>query len=386
MSAHVGDWNGLRQREPTLPSSYYFDAAHFALELQKIWYRSWIFVCRSEELSDSREFRTFRVGTQSILLLRDEAGQLRAFHNTCRHRGAALCTEAGGKLTSGAITCRYHAFSYGLDGKFLRRPLQGRSVPDSGADLSLYTLAVRQWNGFVFVNLNAAETSRPEEHFRADALALTNWPLTDLRVAHRQERTVQCNWKILWENYNECLHCPNVHPTLSRLVPIYRRGIMEPKDDAGWALHAQREEPEYRGGLRPGATTWSTDGQARGIPFAGLSAGERALGYQYLSFPPSLYLVAHLDYVRSVRFLPLGPEQTLVSAQWLVAPEALAQSDFDIRPVVEFVDQVMREDASVCELTQQGVQSVAHQAGVLMPEEYDVHRFQNWVRSELARE
>jgi len=379
------DWNGLRRPEPTLPSAHYFDAAHYERELHKIWYRNWIYVGRSAALAGPRCFRTCAVGTQSILLLRDEHGVLRAFHNTCRHRGAALCRAESGQL-GGAITCRYHAFSYGLDGRFLRRPLQGRAVPaDHTSGLDLYAVGVREWRGFVFVNLSAESVAEPEEAFASDALALRNWPLQHLSVAHEQERMVHCNWKILWENYHECLHCPSVHPALSHLVPIYRRGIMEPQDDAQWGQHAERREPEYRGGLRAGAATWSSDGRLHGPPFAGLSAQERELGYRYLSCPPSLYLVAHVDYVRAVRYLPHGPEHTAVHVQWLVAPEARTQPKFDIQPAVEFVTQVMSEDAAVCELTQQGLRAIAHRAGVLMPEEYDVHRFQNWVRGELAR-
>ncbi len=385
MNADLKQWNGLRRPEPTLPSHYYLDAAHFELELQKIWYRDWIYLCRSEALPGPRSFGTFSLGTQTILLVRDDAGVLRAFHNTCRHRGAALCSAETGRFAAAAITCRYHAFSYGLDGKFLRRPMHGREIPDIDQDLSLYAVQLREWNGFVFVNLAAAPARDPEHYFHADAAALQNWPLAGLRIAHSQDRTVQCNWKILWENYNECLHCPGVHPNLSRLVPIYRRGIMEPKDDANWSEHAGRAEPEFRGGLRAGAASWTSDGNPHGMPFAGLSARERELGYQYLSFTPSIYLVAHVDYVRVVRYLPLGPAQTRVSAQWLVAPESLTQPGFDIQPAVEFVTQVMSEDAAVCELVQQGLGCQAHQAGVLMPEEYDVYKFQDWVRSELAR-
>src|SRR5579883_1820708 len=87
-------YTGLARLEPTLPSYFYHDPAHYERELRSIWYRNWIYVCRSSSLPDSRSFRTFTIGTQSILVLRDEDGTLRAFHNTCRHRGSALCTEA----------------------------------------------------------------------------------------------------------------------------------------------------------------------------------------------------------------------------------------------------------------------------------------------------
>ncbi|MGA3157690.1 MAG: aromatic ring-hydroxylating dioxygenase subunit alpha [Steroidobacteraceae bacterium] len=381
----VSDWNGLRRVEPTLPSRFYTDAAHFQLELEKIWYRNWTYLCRADALEAPRAFRTFRLGTQSLLVLRDDAGALRAFHNTCAHRGATLCSEASGHLPGGAITCRYHAFSYGLDGRFLRRPAHARPESEGIRNLKLHAVQIKEWQGFIFINLLTQAAPDPETFFQADAAMLKNWPLARLRVAHAQERTVRSNWKILWENYNECLHCPGVHPSLGRLVPIYRRGIMEPKDDPNWQAHADSPEPEFQGGLRSGAATWSTDGKLHGIPFPQLTARERELGYHYLSFPPSLYLVAHTDYVRVVRYLPLGPDLTQVNAEWLVAPESMAEDGFDIQPCVDFVNEVMGEDAGVCELTQQGLQSIAHVNGVLAPEEYDVFKFQSWIRDELAR-
>jgi len=119
VNADLQPWNGLRRPEPTLPSRWYLDEAHFELELQKLWYRHWIYLCRSEALPGPRSFGTFRVGAQTVLMVRDDAGVLRAFHNTCRHRGAALCSAESGRLPAAAITCRYHAFSYGLDGKWV---------------------------------------------------------------------------------------------------------------------------------------------------------------------------------------------------------------------------------------------------------------------------
>lgn len=381
----VADWNGLRRVEETLPSRFYTDPAHFELELAKIWYRNWIYVCRVDALETRRSFRTFNLGSQSLIILRDDAGELRAFHNTCPHRGAALCSEPAGHFPGGAITCRYHAFSYGLDGRFLRRPAHAHPESDGIRNLRLHRVQIKEWQGFIFVNLSDQAAADPESFFPADAQTLQNWPLQSLKIAHSQQRTVRSNWKILWENYNECLHCPGVHPALARLVPIYRRGIMEPKDDPNWQAHVDKSEPEYRGGLRADAATWSTDGSLHGVQFPQLTVRERELGYHYLTCTPSLYLVAHADYVRVVRYLPLAPDLTEVSVEWLVAPESLAEEGFDIQPCVEFVNQVMGEDAGVCELTQQGLQSIGHAAGILAPEEYDVFRFQNWVRDELAR-
>src|SRR5271170_1364204 len=112
--AVADDWNGLRQLERALPSEYYYDPGHYEQELHKIWYRNWIYLCRENTLPDPLSYRTFTIGSQPILLLRDEHGEVRVFYNTCRHRGSMLCTEPEGRLRATVITCPYHSWTYDL--------------------------------------------------------------------------------------------------------------------------------------------------------------------------------------------------------------------------------------------------------------------------------
>ncbi|MER9645891.1 SRPBCC family protein [Mesorhizobium sp. M0199] len=197
-------------------------------------------------------------------------------------------------------------------------------------------------------------------------------------------KVMNCNWKIFWENFNECLHCPGVHKDLSRLVPIYGRGLMGRHDDPEWARHADNDAPEFAGGLRAGAETWSRDGRVHGSVFSSLTPAERAAGQTYATNLPSMFVVGHVDYVRTVRLVPLGPEQTELTAEWLFSPEALVDPAADIDNIVAFGTQVLEEDADICEVNQKGLRSMRHKAGVLMPEEYDLHRFHNWVRERHA--
>jgi Rieske 2Fe-2S family protein len=196
---------------------------------------------------------------------------------------------------------------------------------------------------------------------------------------------LQCNWKIFWENFNECLHCPAVHPSLSQLVPIYGRGIVREGDDPNWEQNADNPDPKFRGGLRSGATTWSLDGQLTGIPFPGLSEDDRRRGAVYITSLPSLFMVGHADYVRTVRLRPLSPESMELRVEYLFSSETLAKPDFDMRNIVDFANTVLAEDAEVCELNQRGLRAAPHVAGVVMPEEYVVLQFHDWVRAELSR-
>lgn len=377
-------FNGLKRLERTLPTRWYLDPAQYALELERIWYREWVYLCRAATLPEARSFRTFTLGKQPIVVLRDEHGTLRAYYNTCRHRGAALCPEPEGRLPTNAITCPYHAWSYRLSGELARVPSLGRRHYLPEGEISLYAVPVHVWRGFVYVNLGDPARAF-SDNFNANTEQFRHWPVEDLEVGHSLTTRLRCNWKVFWENYNECLHCPGVHKNLSSLVPIYRRGIMEPRDDPSWAAHAGEADPAFAGGLRSGAATWSVDGRSLGHEFPALTPEERRLGYHFMTSLPSHYMVFHVDHVRSTRLLPLGPEETELSVEWLFPRATLADPAIDVRRACDFSAEVLAEDGAVCELAQRGMQSAPHEHGYLMPEEYDVFRFQQWVRAALER-
>jgi len=376
-------YNGLRTAEATLPSVVYYDPSRFAAEMDAIWSRNWVNVCRSSEVAEARAYRTVRIGTQAIVLLRDEDGVLRGFHNTCRHRGSALCTGTEGRLKGRLLVCPYHSWSYAMNGRLVGVP--SKSLPP-GFDKSshgLYAIAVEEWRGFVFVNFDEHASRSAAQTFDGASAGLDNWPLESLAVGHRHTKRMKCNWKIFWENFNECLHCPNVHPELSSLVPIYGRGLMARHDDPQWERHADDPAPEYAGGLRAGAESWTVDGKAHGPAFPGLTAAERQAGQSYAMHLPSMFVVGHVDHVRSVRLLPLGPEETELTADWLFPAEPLERGEIDVESIVSFGRLVLDQDAAICEVNQRGLMSSRHQHGILMPEEYDVRRFHEWVRDEM---
>ena len=313
-------------------------------------------------------------------MVRDETATLRAFHNTCRHRGSQLCTTESGRLKARLLTCPYHAWSYSLRGDLVRVP--SKSLPEGflKSDYPLYAVKLAEWRGFVFVNLDENATESVEQGFDEASVSLANWPLENLVSGHVFTKVMNCNWKIFWENFNECLHCPGVHKHLSHLVPIYGRGLMARHDDPDWAKHADNDSPEFSGGLRKGAETWSEDGRSYGPHFQGLTEAERSAGQSYAMSLPSMFVVGHIDYVRTVTLTPLGPERTKLTAEWLFPPQEMPPKGLD--NIVGFGMQVLEEDAAVCELNQRGLHARRHKAGVLMPEEYELARFHGWVRGQ----
>ena len=361
-------YNGLAEHTLGLPADAYFDPSQYARELQRIWYRNWVYVGRSSDVALPRAFRTFELGDQRILLVRDERGVVHGFHNTCRHRGAALCREPLGQLRTGTLICPYHAWVYNLQGDLLRTSSKAHASGFDVADFPLDRISVNEWQGFLFVAL----TDKPPAFDKIFDLPLNRfdaWPLKELVVGHVLLKTIQSNWKVFWENYNECLHCPGVHPQLSQLVPIYGRGLLEERDDPQWRAHAADNDPKFKGGLRSGAATWSANGKITGVPFPGLAEADRRAGHLYMTSLPSVFLVGHADYVRVVRLLPLGPERTELRVEYLFSPQTLADPGFDLGNVVDFTNRVMTEDAQVCELNQQGLRAGPHARGVVMPEE-----------------
>ncbi len=380
IAADTDPYHGLRELEATLPASAYLDPAAYERDLETIWYRRWILVCRAADIAEPLAYRVFTVGTQEVLVLRDETGSLRAFHNTCRHRGSQLCTAQSGRLKARLLTCPYHAWSYSLRGDLVRMP--SKSLPEGflKSDYPLYRVALSEWRGFVFVNLDEQADADAAQTFDEASVTLANWPLEDLVSGHVFTKVMNCNWKIFWENFNECLHCPGVHKHLSQLVPIYGRGLMARHDDPDWAKHADNDAPEFSGKLREGAETWSRDGRSLEVRFQGLTDAERAAGQSYAMNLPSMFIVGHVDYVRTVALTPLGPEQTKLTAEWLFPPQKMPPDGLD--NIVDFGLQVLEEDAAVCELNQRGLHARPHRAGVLMPEEYDIARFHRWVRTQ----
>jgi Rieske 2Fe-2S family protein len=319
--------------------------------------------------------RRRQVAGHNIFLVKDQAGHVAAFHNACRHRGSELCPADERKLKSRMISCPYHAWAYDFSGNLVRTPFVTDTADFRKEDHGLFPVHVTDWNGCIFVCL----ADEPPAFAPDLPHALDNWPMADLVTGHVWEKDLACNWKVFWENYNECLHCPGIHPELTALVPVYKQGIMAPNEAASWTP----ETPVDLHGLRPGARTWTLDGQACGPEFLGLTDAERAGGFTFVTVLPSLFLVAHVDYARAVSLTPLGPETTRLRAEWLFPAETLAAPGFDLANVVDFAKTVLGQDGDACEMNQRGLRSPKFTQGTLMPQEFDVHRFQQWVRDRL---
>ena len=199
----------------TLPAHVYSDRAWFDLEIERIFAAMWIAVGRLEQVALRGAFIRREIGNASMLIVGDGLGGARAFYNVCRHRGTRLCDAASGTF-AGSIQCPYHAWTYDLEGRLIGAPLMDDVEGFERSDYPLRQAACHVWDGHIFINL--ADNPPPLSSQLHDLPArFAPWKMADLRVVHRAEYDVKANWKLIVQNYNECLHCPVIHPMLNRM-------------------------------------------------------------------------------------------------------------------------------------------------------------------------
>jgi phenylpropionate dioxygenase-like ring-hydroxylating dioxygenase large terminal subunit len=355
----------------TLPARHYTDASLFARELEAIHQRMWLHAGRTESLDAPGRYFLVRFAGVDVIVLRDDAGQVRAFHNTCRHRGTLLCREPEGRL-AGSIQCPYHAWTYGLDGRLKSAPMMEKVVGFDSRDHALGAVATAVWDGHVFVNLS----DRPEpfaDHLAGLDRRFAPWAMGELRRAERRAYPLKTNWKLVIQNYSECLHCPIVHPLLNQ-QSHYMSGDNEPP------------QPTWLGGsmeLREGVKTLSVDGQTRREPLPGLSRTEQRCVYYY-ALLPNLLLNLHPDYMLTFQIWPLAVDRTDVVCEWHFHPAAMAAPGFDPSDAVLFWDLTNRQDWELTERALEGISTIGYRPGPYSNREDLLVGFDRFVLGRLA--
>ena len=356
---------------PTLPGRYYFDAAIFATEVERIFGREWLCVGYAAQVAEAGDYLTVQLGDEGVIVVRGRDGALRAFLNVCRHRGARLCAEPCGQL-AGAIRCKYHAWTYALDGRLIGVP----NMPGDDLDREAYGLvqvALAEWAGLLFLNF-AEGADAAEFPALADAALLerfgevelfARYQMPDVRVARSVTYDVRANWKLVIENFLECYHCGPMHPELCDLLPGFRGGVA------------------YQQGhgtvLAEGVEAFTLSGKASRPTLPGIDDDDRCR-YYGLVLKPTVLMSLLPDHVVVHRLWPVGPDATTIVCDWLFHPDTMARPDFDPEDAVALFDLVNRQDWEVCELAQAGVRSRAFRdGGVYVPLEHHIRRFNEWV-------
>ncbi len=369
----------LRGRlQPALERGAYVADAVFTREQDRLFARSWCAVGREEQLAEAGAYLRADVAGDAVVVVRADDGALRAFFDVCRHRGAELvgppaagAVEGCGRMTGGVIRCRYHAWTYGLDGQLRRAPFLGEVTPADADDFALVAVSVATWGGFVFVHLDREPAESLADQLGPVPERVARYPLAALRSGARVVYDVAANWKVLAENYNECYHCGPVHPELCDLVPAFRRG-------GGDALEWDRGIPH-----REGANTFTVTGTSGRAPFPDLDADERERHKGELVYPNLLLSLAR-DHVAAFRLLPRAAGRTTVVFDLLFAPDELDRATFDPTDALELWDQVNRQDWAVCESVQRGMASRGFVQGWFAPMEEPSLDLRAWYEPRVA--
>ena len=355
----------------TLPAAAYTDAAWFANEMERLFARMWLAAGREAELDRPGAFIRRDVAGASVLIVRDNEGNVRAFHNVCRHRGTRLCTGMEGAF-QGSIQCPYHAWTYGLDGRLMAAPQMDDVAGFDRSEFPLRSVACDTWDGHIFINLSSS--AAPLGVQLADLPArFAPWRMQDLRRAHRIDYEIATNWKLVVQNYNECLHCPIIHPLLNRMHHYLGADNVPTTDSyCGGAM-----------GFKDGVETLSSDGKRRRAFLPGLGDRERTL-VNYFAIYPNLLLTLHPDYMMTITIWPQECGRTKLIAEWHFHPDEMNKAGFVFEDAVDFWDRTNREDWAISEQSYLGISSRGYQPGPYSERERQLWEFDQFVLARLA--
>jgi Rieske 2Fe-2S family protein len=355
----------------TLPARAYTDASWFTVEMDRIFAGMWLAAGRADQLEHSGAFVGVDVAGASVLIVRGTDGSIQAFHNVCRHRGTRLCTTNHGTF-HGSIQCPYHAWTYGLDGRLMAAPLMDEVADFDRDDLPLRNVACAIWDGHIFINLSDAPALLAAQLGELPG-RFASWQMQDLRRAHRIEYDVATNWKLIIQNYNECLHCPVIHPLLNRMHHyLGAENVPSAETYCGGAM-----------GFKEGVETLSRDGKRRRDCLPHLSPRDRQVVH-YFAIYPNFLLTLHPDYMMTITIWPRACDRTRLVAEWYFHPDEIAKPGFVFEDAVEFWDRTNREDWEISEQSYLGISSRGYAPGPYSHREQQLWEFDQFVLSRIG--
>ncbi|HSU07505.1 MAG TPA: aromatic ring-hydroxylating dioxygenase subunit alpha [Acetobacteraceae bacterium] len=356
-----------RPKQFTLPQPFYTDAGVFELDLKGIYERRWIFAALEGELREPGEYTVLTIARSSVVVLRDNEGQIGAFFNTCRHRGSTICPPGRGKARS--LACPYHQWTYNLKGKLTYAGGMHGDFDPSG--IALKPVAVETFGGMVFVCL-ADDPPNFAEFSSTLGPYLVPHDLAKAKLAWQEDIVINANWKLVVENSRECYHCPARHPELVRTFFLR----FDVTADETYAAHAEKCEAiglksgaalgdDFQLGRMPlsrGAVSMTLDGKPICKKLLGNVPHGDIGSMRWFHFPS---MFAHVlgDYAFYFQILPLGVDKTLVTSKWLVSADAEDGRDYDTRSLAELWSLTNDQDRDLCERNQEGVSSLGYQPG-----------------------
>lgn len=382
----------------SLDQRFYTDPDIYALELERIVYRNWILAGHVSQFREPGDFKVFRVGGESAIIVRGNDGEIRAFANVCRHRGSIVCLEAAGNTRK--FSCPYHGWVYDIDGNLVAARAMRADFDFSTHGLHPVSCGVV--HGLVFVCFSdappALDGCREE---LAEPMAMFGFE--DLKVAAYKEYAIPANWKLSIENYQECYHCATAHPDYARMHTLMldskkRERVQAHMRDrmAACGLReffidridtaARPGEIGYgysRTALFEGYLTGSKDGQPV-APLLGVFTNYDG-GASDFSFGPFSFLLAYSDHVVAYVFTPVDLRNSKCEIYWLVRGDTEEGKDYDIGELTWLWDVTTEADKKIIVNNYKGVCSRYYEPGPFSTMERAERVYVEWLLTELAR-
>jgi glycine betaine catabolism A len=385
----------------SLDAAFYTSPEVFAVDIEAVFARTWIFVATDAEIPEPGDYVTVDLGPYSVIVVRDDDEQVGAFHNVCRHRGARLLVEDRGSV--GNIVCGYHGWTYAPDGRLL----YAESPPDKfdPACFGLRRVHARSVAGLIFICLAADAPADFEEVAGIIESYAQPHQLSKAKIAAQIDLIENGNWKQTVENNRECYHCGG-HPELAcSIFPVYgyagatipdrlkpaaerlRRATEEAitlYESLGLEYRAREELDNRPTGFR--IEREPLDGAGESFTMDGTAAVKRLLadfptaklGRLGLHMQPNSWFHVLADHAVSFAAFPLSPGRTLVRTTWLVHADAQEGIDYDVEKLTKVWKATNMQDASFVERSFSGVSNPAYLPGPLSPTEYQVEAFDKW--------
>jgi len=380
----------------TLDRAFYLDLEIYDCDVECVYAKSWLYAGHVAQIPRPGDYFLYRIGDESLIVIRGDEGRIHALFNVCRHRGSAICTEESGH--SPRLICPYHQWAYRTDGSLQVARLMPPDFDESA--FGLLTAPVRVCDGLIFIHLTDGLPGF-DPFFDQVSPRLRCFDLASAKIAHTENYQVHANWKLVLENSRECYHCGAGHPQYCKAVGFAAGVASETEAEQNRIRTAAMEERLRRIGLetppipygpgtwfhsrrfflRDGFVTESMDGRPV-APLLG-SIPERDVGVLALVALPNLMFEASSDYVMITRWTPAGPRLTHVQVQWLVRGGAQQGADYEIGPLTEFWRLTSEQDWKLCEDNQAGVNSRHYQRGIYTPQEKGVMHFVDWYLNKI---
>lgn len=361
-SAHYAAVRRPLLEAETLPAWCYRSEAFFAREMERVFRPAWRFVGRADELDAPGAYLSVWTAAGPALVVRSEDGKIRAFANTCRHRGAELVSGSG---RCKALVCPYHAWSYHLDGTLRSAPGMETVVGFEKSEYGLVPLRLESWAGFLFINPDpeapglAASLGDMMERFAC-------YGFEAMRTVRRVDFTIDANWKLLVENALEAYHTGTVHrDTVGRQEA---EALSTDGDWTGLLVVDERSVATLPDVPPPFPTIPTLEGDAR-------------RGTYFTMIYPSTQFACAQDCMWWLDFQPVSPTRTRLTLGSCFPERAIAQANFEqaVRPYYDRLDRATPEDNAICETQQRGLASDLRGPGRFAASEFAVHALDNWV-------